>query len=351
MNHARLQGDMALSVLDTVPLVEGATAQEALRGTLDLARLADKLGYRRYWVAEHHGMKAVASCATAVIVSELANVTSRIRVGAGGVLLPSHPPILIAEQYGTLEALHPGRIDLGMGRAQGGPRRAAELIRPGADRSSEGFARQIEELDRYFAPPQPGDITAAPAIGNAPAMWILGSGSESATLAGSLRLPYAFAAHLNSTGTVEAVYEYRRRFTSTKDGEPPYVAVSVPVIAAETDAHAEWLAGSIRLKLLSRSLGKRIRLPSPDNAAVYPYTDEDRAKFAGLTSSYMIGGPSSIREQLQAVIDKTDADELIVTSPIFGHAARRQSYKILAGVGSCLKFGQSNDLPGSPAPG
>jgi luciferase family oxidoreductase group 1 len=342
MNHTRLQGDMALSVLDTAPLVEGATAQEALRNTLDLACLADNLGYRRYWVAEHHGMKAVASCATAVIVSELANATSRIRVGAGGVLLPSHPPILIAEQYGTLEALHPGRIDLGMGRAPGGPKRAAELVRPEADRSSEGLSKQIEELNQYFSPPQPGGISVVPAIGNAPAMWILGSGSESATLAGSLGLPYAFAAHINSAGTVDAVCEYRRRFTSTKDGEPPYVAVSVPVIAAETDARADWLAGSIRLRLLSRSRGERIRLPSPDDAAAYPYTDEDRAQAAGLTASYMIGGPSSIWEQLQVVIDKTGADELIVTSPIFDHAARRQSYEILAGVGGGLEFGQLN---------
>nr|WP_239028306.1 LLM class flavin-dependent oxidoreductase [Pseudonocardia acidicola] len=342
MNHTRLQSDMALSVLDTAPVVEGSTAREALRNAVDLASLADSLGYRRYWVAEHHGMKGVASCATSVIISEVAGATTRIRVGSGGILLPNHPPILIAEQFGTLEIFHPGRIDLGVGRAPGGSKKVVERVRPEVDRNAKSLTEQIEELLQYFSPPQPGGINVVPAVGNVPEIWMLGSGSESAALAGSLGLRYAFAAHLNPDAAVDAVHKYRSRFTAARDGHAPYVVLAVPVIAAETDSRAEWLAGSIRLKILSRRLGKRIRLPSPVDAAAYPYSDDERGRLAELTPGYVIGGPETIREGLQAVIDKTNANELIVTSPIFDHVARRQSYQILAGVGSRLRLEHSN---------
>lgn len=340
---------MRLSVLDTAPIVDGSTARQALRNTVDLAVLADQLGYRRYWVAEHHGMKGVASCATSVIVSEVACVTRRIRVGAGGVLLPNHPPLLIAEQYGTLEALHPGRIDLGLGRALGGPKRVAKLIRPEHAHTAGDFRGQVEELLRYFHAASPEGAAAVPAIGNTPVVWMLGSSSASAALAGTLGLPYAFAAHLNPAEAVAAVREYRARCGVKRDDASPYVALSVPVIAAETDSRAAWIAGSIRLRLLKRSRGDRVLLPSPEVAAKYSYTTDDKAQISKLTTGYIIGAAGSVHDQLQDLLDATTADELIITTPVFDHAARRESYEVLAEVGAQLEFGRLSQASESPA--
>jgi luciferase family oxidoreductase group 1 len=311
-----------LSVLDTSPIVAGSTPRQALANTVDLAVLADGLGYHRYWVPEHHGMRGVASSAPAVLVGHLANVTRRLRVGAGGVLLPNHAPIVVAEQFGTLAALHPGRIDLGIGRAPGGPAAVVDAVRP--VRSAKSFRQQVEELSAYF---DPAETKAIPVLGgNVPPMWLLGSTTASAELAGELGLPYAFAHHLNPVGAAEAMRVYRDRAAA------PVTLVSVSVIAAEDDERAEWLAGSTRLKVLSRVRGNRILLPSPEEAAAYPYTDSDRAEIAARSGAVVVGGPETVAKQLRKVLDDTGTDELMVTTPLYYHADRRRSYELVAAL-------------------
>ncbi len=305
-----------LSVLDTSPIVAGSTPRQALHNTVDLAVLADSLGYHRYWVPEHHGMRGVASCAPAVLVGQLAASTRRLRVGAGGVLLPNHAPIVVAEQFGTLEALHPGRIDLGLGRAPGGPPAAVAAVR--GSRSSS-FREQLSELRGYLSPTE-GAIPVRG--GNVPQLWLLGSSSSSAELATELGLPYAFAGHLNPGGAVEAARGYRG----------PALLVSVSAIVAEDDERAEWLAGSTRLKVLSRVRGTRIQLPSPEEAAAYPYTADDRAEIAGRAGGVLVGGPTTVAKLLQTVLDETAATELMVTTPLYHHEDRRRSYELLAGM-------------------
>jgi luciferase family oxidoreductase group 1 len=305
-----------LSVLDTSPIVAGSTPREALRNTVDLAQLAETLGFHRYWVPEHHGMRGVASSAPAVLVGHLACATERLRVGAGGVLLPNHQPIVVAEQFGTLAALHPGRIDLGIGRAPGGPPRVVDAVRP--YRNTRPFRGQLEELLAYLTPPS----DAIPVQdGYVPPVWLLGSSATSAGLAAELGLPYAYAHHLNPGGAHEVA--------------PALVSVSV--IVAADDERAEWLAGSTRLKVLSRVRGTRILLPSPADAAAYPYTDDDRAEIAARGASVLAGSPDTVVRRLQAVLDLTGADELMVTTPLYHHADRRRSYELLATIADRLR--------------
>jgi luciferase family oxidoreductase group 1 len=291
--------------LDTSPIVAGSSARQALHNTVDLAILADELGCHRYWVPEHHSMRGVASSAPAVLAARLADATSRIRVGAGGVLLPNHPPLVVAEQFGTLAALHPGRIDLGIGRALGGPPRVADAIHRNGD-----FPAQLAELTGYFTGGQP--LTAVPAIGNPVEFWLLGSSTSSARLAASLDLSYAFAHHRNPHETSTATGTYREACPE------PQLIVSVSAIVAETDARAEWLAGPIRSKVARRKLGKRILLPSPDDA-------DSAEPIPGM----LVGAPDTVRKQLQAIADETGADELMITTPIYDHADRRRSYELL----------------------
>lgn len=288
---------LRLSVLDTSPIVQGSTPREALRNTVDLAELAEELGFHRYWVPEHHGMRGVASSAPAVLVAHLAAVTSRLRVGSGGVLLPNHPPLVVAEQFGTLAALHPGRIDLGVGRAPGGPPSVVSALR----RSDQPYRDQLAELQALL---NPSDTVAVPVKGgNAPELWLLGSSPRTATLAAELGVPFAFARHLSPELTCAADL------------------VSVSVICAEDDQRAEWLAGPIRTKVHSRREGNRILLPSPENAATLP--DDGRV---------LVGGPETIVRKLQAVLDETGTSELMITSPVYHHANRRRSYELIAAI-------------------
>lgn len=315
-----------LSVLDTAPIVAGSTPAQALRNTVDLAILADGLGCHRYWVPEHHGMRGVASSAPAVLVGHLANATRHLRVGAGGVLLPNHAPIVVAEQFGTLTALHPGRIDLGLGRAPGGPRTAVDAVRTEAARTAKTFREQIEELRAYFNPGDDARPRAIPVLGgNVPPLWLLGSSTASAELAGELGLPYAFAHHLNPDGA-----------RVLRDHAVAPKLVSVSVIAAEDDERAEWLAGSTRLKVLSRVRGNRILLPSPEEAAAYPYTDSDRAEIAARSGAVLVGSPDTVTKHLQTVLDDTGAEELMVTTPLYHHADRRRSYELIATIAGRL---------------
>ncbi|MGV9383971.1 LLM class flavin-dependent oxidoreductase [Nonomuraea sp. NPDC003707] len=332
------QADVRVSVLDTSPIVQGSTPRQALHNTVDLAKLADALGFHRYWVPEHHGMRGVASSAPAVLIGHLADTTRHLRVGAGGVLLPNHAPIVVAEQFGTLAALHPGRIDLGLGRAPGGPRPAVEAVRPERDRTAKTFRQQLDELQAYLDPPQDAQVKAIPVLGgNVPSLWLLGSTTSSADLAAELGLPYAFAHHLNAQMAVDAMRTYRERFRPSDHAATPTTLVSVSVIAAEDDERAEWLAGSTRLKVLSRVRGNRILLPSPEDAAAYPYTDDDRAEIAARSDGVLVGGPSAVIEHLQSVLDATGTDELMITTPLYHHADRRRSYELIASIADRLR--------------
>jgi luciferase family oxidoreductase group 1 len=327
--------DVRLSVLDTSPIVAGSTPREALHNTVDLAVLADELGYHRYWVPEHHGMRGVASCAPAVLVGHLANVTRHLRVGAGGVLLTNHPPIVVAEQFATLEALHPGRIDLGLGRAPGGPSHVVDEVRSEKDRTATPFREQVARLREYFSPPENTRHKAVPVLGgNVPPLWLLGSSQSSAELAAELGLPYAFAGHLNHPAAAAACRTYRDGFPATAG--VPSLLVSVSVITAADDERAEWLAGSTRLKVLSRVRGTRIRLPSPEVAAAYPYTADDRAEIARRSGNVLVGGPDTVTRLLDEVIAETGTTELMITTPLYHHEDRRHSYELMAGVGKRL---------------
>lgn len=293
-----------LSVLDTSPIVQGSTPREALHNTADLAELAEELGFHRYWVPEHHGMRGVASSAPAVLVGHLATLTSRLRIGSGGVLLPNHPPLVVAEQFGTLAALHPGRIDLGIGRAPGGAPHVVSSLR----RTSAPYRAQLEELQALL---DPADTVAVPVKGgNVPELWLLGSSPSTAELAFDLGVPFAFARHLSPDQTCKADL------------------VSVSVIAADSDEWAEWLAGPIRTKVRSRADGNRILLPSPEDAAAHPSPDDGRV---------LVGGPATITRRLQAVLDETGTEELMITSPIYHHADRRRSYEVVAAIAADLR--------------
>nr|WP_157529358.1 LLM class flavin-dependent oxidoreductase [Kibdelosporangium sp. MJ126-NF4]CEL23026.1 Luciferase-like monooxygenase [Kibdelosporangium sp. MJ126-NF4]CTQ90165.1 Luciferase-like monooxygenase (EC 1.14.-.-) [Kibdelosporangium sp. MJ126-NF4] len=331
------EAKVRLSVLDTSPIVEGSTPSQALRNTVDLAQLADSLGYHRYWVPEHHSMKGVASSAPAVLIGHIANATRHLRVGSGGVLLPNHAPMVVAEQFGTLTALHPGRIDLGIGRAPGGAKQAVEHVRPERERTAKPFREQIEELCGYLDPADDDPVRAIPVLGgNVPPLWLLGSSPSSAELAGELGLSYAYAHHLRPDAAARALHAYREHFRPSERTPHPAALVSASVIAADDDDRAEWLAGSTRLKVLSRIRGNRIRLPSAEDAETYPYTDDDRAEIAKHSGRVLVGGPDTVAKHLQKVLDDTGADELMVTTPVYDHAERRHSYELLAAIADRL---------------
>ncbi|WP_051581418.1 LLM class flavin-dependent oxidoreductase [Pseudonocardia acaciae] len=318
---------MRLSVLDTSPIVSGSTAREALGNSVDLARWAERLGYHRYWVAEHHGMPGVASAAPAVLVGRLAAATSRIRVGAGGVLLRNHTPIVVAEQFGTLEALHPGRIDLGIGRSIGGRAQTADLVRGRSEPASASFPERLDELLGHFTQ---HTSRAIPAEGNAPPVWLLGSSEASARLAGPLGLPYAFAHHLNPDATAAALRSYRETFRPSRVACEPTALLSVSVIAADTEEHAEWLAGPSKLKFLARRSGRSILLPPPEQAAAYPYTDQERAAIDAQFATVLVGSPDTVRDRLRALAEDTGVDELMLTTRVHDHSDRRRSYQLIA---------------------
>ncbi|WP_020501352.1 LLM class flavin-dependent oxidoreductase [Sciscionella marina] len=309
------------SVLDTSPIAEGSTAQRALRNTLELATLADELGYHRYWVPEHHSMRGVASAAPPVLTAAIAARTNRIRVGAGGVLLPQHAPLIVAEQFGTLEALHPGRIDLGLGRASGSPAYALEELRPVPD----AFPEQIRQLLGFFRGDDARRTVAVPARGNEPAVWVLGSSPRSAAVASENGLPYAFAHHIAPHAAEESLAGYSGTTS----------LLSVSVIAAETDARAEWLAGSARLKTLCRAKGKSILLPPPEEAAAYAYTEDELAVLR-IRATPIAGTLDTIAARLRELRDRTGAGELMITTPVYEHEDRLESYRILSRLGSVL---------------
>jgi len=325
-----------LSVLDLCPVPTGGSAGEALRRSVDLARHAERWGFTRYWVAEHHSMPGIASSAPAVLVGHIASATSDIRVGSGGVMLPNHAPLAVAEQFGTLEAMHPGRIDLGIGRAPGTDRATARALRRSAEAlPAADYAGQLAELRAYFAgrageDGSPGQIRAIPAEGNEPAVWLLGSAGYSAELAGRLGLPFAFAYHFSAANARPALALYRRTFTPSARLAEPYCLVSVSVLCAEDTAAARWLHGSSRLSMLRLRAGRPSTLPSPEEAAERRYSAAERTVIAEATGSDVVGDPAMVTESLGRLAASTGADELMVTTSTFAHADRLASYGLLA---------------------
>ncbi len=319
-----------LSVLDLSPVPAGSTTGQALADSIALARHTEHLGYVRYWVAEHHGMPGIASSAPAVLIGALAAATSRIRVGSGGVMLPNHAPLVVAEQFGMLEALHPGRIDLGLGRAPGtDPRTAAALRRTVEGLSAEEFPQQLGQLLGYFRGPVAG-VTAVPAQGNEPPVWLLGSSGYSAQVAGYLGLPFAFAHHFSGQHTLPALQLYRETFRPSEVLDAPYAMVCASVLVADDDETARRLAMPGGLSFLRLRSGHPGPVPTVEEAQSYPYSPAERAFVEDRLDSQVIGGPETARRGLQALLDATRADELMVTTLVHDPADRLRSYALLS---------------------
>ncbi len=323
-----------LSVLDLSPVPEGSDAGQALRNSLDLARHVEALGYKRYWMAEHHNMPGIASAATAVVLAHVAAGTRSIRVGAGGIMLPNHSPLVVAEQFGTLAALHPGRIDLGLGRAPGSDMITARAMRRDLMADADDFPRDVVELLGYFRPAAPGQaVQAVPGAGLDVPVWILGSSTFGAQLAAMLGLPYAFASHFAPAQMVDAVAIYRERFRPSERLAAPYVMLGVNVFAADTDAEARRLFTSLQQAFLNLRTGRPGKLPPPVDEADARFADpRARAMLDNALACSVVGGPDTVRRGLAGFVSRTGPDELMVTAQIFDHAARRRSFEILAGL-------------------
>ncbi len=325
------------SVLDLAPVPYGATPADALRNTLDLARHAERWGYRRYWLAEHHNMIGIASAATAVVIGHVAAGTRTIRVGAGGIMLPNHAPLLIAEQFGTLESLYPGRIDLGLGRAPGTDQLTLRALRRDP-MSAEDFPRDVLELQALLGPPEPGQrVRAVPGAGLEVPLWILGSSLFGAQLAANLGLPYAFASHFAPAALMQALQVYRTAFNPSRQLDWPYSMVGVNVFAADTDAEARRLFTSAQQQFANLVRGTRGLLPPPIDDIESYWSPMEKAQASGMLACSFVGSPDTIRRGLEGFIAQTGADELMVASAIFDHAARLRSYEILAEVGRTLE--------------
>ena len=324
-----------LSVLDLSPVPEGSDTGQALRNSLDLARLAERHGYTRYWMAEHHNMVGIASAATAVALAHVAAGTSTIRVGAGGVMLPNHSPLVIAEQFGTLAALHPGRIDLGLGRAPGSDMATARAMRRDLMSADEGdFPRDVVELLNYFRPTAPGQaVQAVPGAGLDVPVWILGSSTFGAQLAALLGLPYAFASHFAPAQMMEAVETYRGMFRPSERLAKPHVMLGVNVFAADTDAEARRLFTSLQQAFINLRTGRPGKLPRPVEEDDPRLADpRARAMLSNALACSVVGGPETVRRGVADFAARTGADELMVTAQIHDHAARRRSFEILGGL-------------------
>ncbi|WP_366656903.1 LLM class flavin-dependent oxidoreductase [Fodinicurvata sp. EGI_FJ10296] len=321
-----------LSVLDLCPVPEGATPREALANTLDLARHAEDWGYGRYWLAEHHNMVGIASAATSVVIGHVAAGTSRIRVGAGGVMLPNHSPLVIAEQFGTLASLFPGRIDLGLGRAPGGDRATARALRRDLESSADQFPQDVVELQGYLADPEPGQrILAVPGAGTNVPLWILGSSLFGAQLAAMLGLPYAFASHFAPDALMPAIETYRARFRPSAQLDRPHVMLGVNVIAADTDEEARRQFTTLQQAFVRLRRGDRGKLQPPiDRIEDFCSPDELAGTAHALKYSF-VGGPETVHAGMAAFVKQTGADELMVTGQIYDHQARLNSYRITAG--------------------
>jgi luciferase family oxidoreductase group 1 len=319
-----------LSVLDLAPIVEGETAAHALRNSLDLARHAERLGYTRYWVAEHHNMRGIASAATSVVIGHLAGGTSKIRVGAGGIMLPNHAPLVIAEHFGTLEALYPGRIDLGLGRAPGTDQRTVRALRRDWS-SADQFPQDVLELQALLGPVEPGQaVVAVPGAGSQVPLWILGSSLYGAQLAAMLGLPYAFASHFAPAALLQALQIYRSGFKPSAQQAKSYAMAGLHVVAAETDAQAKRLFTSQQQQFTNMVRNRRGKLQPPIDDIDSYWTPQEKVQASAMLEYAVVGSPDTLRRGVEEFVALTGVDELMVVSAIYDHAARKRSYEILA---------------------
>jgi luciferase family oxidoreductase group 1 len=323
------------SVLDLAPIVEGSSAAQAFRNTLDLARHAEQWGYRRYWLAEHHNMPGIASAATAVVIGYVAGGTQTIRVGSGGIMLPNHAPLIIAEQFGTLESLYEGRIDLGLGRAPGTDTRTALALRRDPGASADSFPHDVIELMSYFRE-RVGDqaVRAVPGTGLTIPIWLLGSSLFSAQLAAQLGLPFAFASHFAPDQLIQAVQIYRRAFRPSDALSDPYVMVGMNAIVADTDAEAHRLLTSLQQQFVSLRRGTPGLLQPPVDSMDARWSPAEQAGVEHALAYSAVGAPDTVRRRIEAFLDLVAPDEIIVNSHVFDHRARLRSLELLAGVRS-----------------
>lgn len=323
-----------LSILDLAPIVEGSDAATALRNSLELAQHAEAWGYARYWVAEHHNLDGVASSATAVLIGHIAAGTRTIRVGSGGIMLPNHAPLMVAEAFGTLATLFPGRIDLGLGRAPGTDQLTARALRRHlASNEEDDFPRDVVELMAYLDAPQPGmRVRAIPGTGTQVPVWILGSSLYGAQLAAYLGLPYAFASHFAPDLLDQALAVYRDTYRPSVAGPKPHAMVGVNVVAADNDAEGARLLTSLQQRFLGMQRGVRGPLPRPVASMDGLWSEAERAGVQRMLAATASGGPDKVRRELQAIVERTRADELIVACATHDHAARLRSYEILASL-------------------
>jgi luciferase family oxidoreductase group 1 len=327
--------DVKLSVLDLSPVLEGETPRDSFRNTLDLAKHVENLGYHRFWLAEHHNMEGIASSATSVLISQVASVTSTMRVGSGGIMLPNHSPLVIAEHFGTLETLFPGRIDLGLGRAPGTDQLTAYALRRGTPSNGEDFPQQLEELREYFDPtrsPGKNRVRAIPGEGLSIPIWLLGSSGFSARLAGELGLPFSFASHFSPENTLGALDIYRRSFRPSEVLQKPYAMVAVNVFAAESDEIAEYLSTSMQQSFLGLIRNKPGKVKPPVDSMEGLITPYEKTLLEQRLGSNIVGSPETVKNKLESFVRETDADEVMINSQIFDHHARLRSYEIISEI-------------------
>jgi luciferase family oxidoreductase group 1 len=319
-----------LSVLDLSPITQGSNAAQSLRNTLDLARHCEAWGYRRFWLAEHHGMPGIASAATSVVIGHVAGGTSTIRVGAGGIMLPNHSPLVIAEQFGTLESLYPGRIDLGLGRAPGSDQLTARALRRNLASDSDEFPLDVQELMDYLSDEPKQAVRAVPGMGTKVPLWILGSSLYGAQVAAALGLPYAFASHFAPAQMMEAIAVYRARFQPSAQLAQPYVMLGFNVFAADTLEEAGFRATSMQQAFVNLRSGRPSALPPPVEGYLERLGSQERALLDQVLSCSAVGSPDMVRDAIKAFIARTGADELIISGAMFDHAARLRSLEIAA---------------------
>ncbi|EPX59685.1 luciferase family protein [Cystobacter fuscus DSM 2262] len=337
------------SVLDLSPILKGFDAAQSFRNSLDLARHAERWGFRRYWLAEHHGMPGIASAATSVVIGHVAGGTSTIRVGSGGIMLPNHSPLVIAEQFGTLESLYPGRIDLGLGRAPGTDQRTAQALRRNLVASSDSFPQDVLELQSYFRPATPGQRTrAVPGEGLNVPLWLLGSSLFSAQLAAALGLPFAFASHFAPELMWSAIEMYREQFKPSEALARPYVMLCANVFAADTDAEATRLFTTLQQHFLNLQRGTPGIMQPPVDDMDARWTELERARVEHSLACSFVGSPATVRQGLERFLQRTRADELMVTAQIHDHAARLHSFELAAQVRDALAASAPAAQPPAP---
>lgn len=320
------------SVLDLAPIVQGGTAATAFRNSVDLARRAEQWGYRRFWLAEHHSMPGVASAATSVVIAHVAAGTTKIRVGAGGIMLPNHSPLQIAEQFGTLESLYPGRIDLALGRAPGSDQLTAAALRR-TQAAADSFPQDVAELMMYFREAEPGqEVVAVPGAGLRVPIFILGSSLFGAQLAAYMGLPFAFASHFAPAYLMPAIETYRSRFQPSEFLERPYLMLGAQVIAADTDAQARRLFTSYQQSFISLRRGRPIAVPPPVDEVDLQLSPIERAQLEPILGNAIVGSADTVRSRLATFAADTGADELIIATQVYEHEARLRSYEIVANL-------------------